>query len=176
MGYLEVAARLLLATVFAVALFGKVTGGRAYAAFADSIARMRVLPARVARPAALASVVTEGAVVLLLVLPWRWAAVAGFVLAAGLLAVFAAAIAISLRGGNRAPCRCFGASATPLGRGHIVRNLILIVIALTGLAAAAAVGAGAGAIAIPGAVVAGAAGLVAGIVVTAYDDIVTLFR
>ncbi|GLL02250.1 MauE/DoxX family redox-associated membrane protein [Dactylosporangium matsuzakiense] len=172
MGYVEVGARLLLATVFAVALFGKVTGARAYAAFVDSLRQMRVLPAKAARPAAAASIATEAAVVVLLVLPWRWAAAAGFVLAAGLLAVFAAAIAMSLRGGNRAPCRCFGASATPLGKGHIVRNSVLIAIALAGLGAAA----GAGAIAVPGAVVAGAAGLVVGIVVTAYDDIAALFR
>ncbi|WP_433219872.1 MauE/DoxX family redox-associated membrane protein [Dactylosporangium sp. CS-047395] len=172
MGYLEVAARLLVATVFVVALAGKVSGAKAYAAFVDSLLRMDVVPVRLARPAAAASVAAEVAVVVLLAVPLRWAAVAGFVIAAGLLAVFAAAIAISLRAGNRAPCRCFGASTTPLGKGHIVRNGGLILVSLAGLVAAA----GTGAVAVPGAVVAGGAGLVAGIIVTAYDDIAALFR
>jgi hypothetical protein len=147
MGYVEVAARLLVATVFAVALAGKVGSGRAYRAFVDSLLQMRVVPVRAARPAAAASVAAE-------------------------VAVFAVAIAISLRGGNRAPCRCFGASATPLGRRHIVRNTVLVVIALAGLASAA----GGSAVAVPGAVVAGGAGLVSGILVTAYDDIAALFQ
>ncbi|WP_426512239.1 MauE/DoxX family redox-associated membrane protein [Dactylosporangium sp. McL0621] len=172
MGYVEVAARLLVATVFAVALAGKVGSGRAYRAFVDSLLQMRVVPVRAARPAAAASVAAEVAVVALLLVPLRWAAVGGFVVAAGLLTVFAVAIAISLRGGNRAPCRCFGASATPLGRRHIVRNSVLVVIALAGLAAAA----GGSAVAVPGAIVAGGAGLVFGIVVTAYDDIAALFQ
>nr|BFE60911.1 methylamine utilization protein MauE [Dactylosporangium thailandense] len=172
MGYVEVAARLLVATVFVVALAGKVGSRRAYTAFADSLRQMRVVPPRLVAPAAAGSVAAEVAVVALLLVPARWAAVAGFVIAAGLLAVFAGAIALSLRTGSRAPCRCFGASTTPLGRGHIVRNAVLVAIALAGLAAAA----GGSAIAVPGAIVAGGAGLVVGIVVTAYDDIAALFR
>ncbi|WP_432993405.1 MauE/DoxX family redox-associated membrane protein [Dactylosporangium sp. CA-233914] len=170
MGYVEIAARLLVGTVFVVALAGKVSSGRAYHAFAASLRQMRVLPERAVPAATAGSVAAEVAVVVLLALPLRWAAAAGFVVAAGLFAVFAAAIAASLRGGNRAPCRCFGASSTPLGRGHIVRNAVLIAIALAGLVAAA----GGGAIEPAGAFVAGGAGLVAGILVTAYDDLAAL--
>jgi hypothetical protein len=172
MGYVEVAARLLIGTVFVVALAGKVSSAKAYAAFAASLRQMDVVPGRFVGAAAAASVAAEIAVVVLLAVPFGWAAVAGFVIAAGLLAVFAAAIGLSLRGGNRAPCRCFGASATPLGKGHIVRNTVLVAISLAGLAAAA----GGGPVPVPGAVVAGGAGLVSGILATAYDDLVSLFR
>ena len=178
MGYLEVAARLLVGTVFVVALAGKVRGAGAYAAFEASLRQMRVVPEALVRPAAAASLAAEAAVVALLAVPREWAGLAGFALAAGLLSVFAAAIALSLRGGNRAPCRCFGASATPLGRGHIARNAVLVAITLAGLIAAAGPGApgSLASTAGPGAIVAGGAGLVVGIIVTAYDDVVALFR
>lgn len=50
--------------------------------------------------------------------------------AAVVLVVFTGLILIRITEGRRPPCACFGAwSATPLGAGHIVRNLALIVIA-----------------------------------------------
>lgn len=171
MRYVEIGARLLVGVVFVVALAGKVTGPPAFRAFVASLRAMRVVPARLAGAAAAASIAVEAVIVVLLAVPGRWAAGAGFVLAAGLLCVFAGAIALSLRRGNRAPCRCFGASATPLGRGHIVRNAGLVAVCAAGLAAAFGTGSADPA----AAVVAGGAGLVAGILVTAYDDIAALF-
>jgi uncharacterized membrane protein YphA (DoxX/SURF4 family) len=54
--------------------------------------------------------------------------------ALGLLAAFTALILGNLRQGRRPPCACFGAwSARPVGRGHVIRNLVLM--ALAGAAA-----------------------------------------
>jgi hypothetical protein len=170
--FIEVACRLLLAVVFAAALVGKVTGREAFAAFVRSVRDMRVVPPRLARPAALASVATEALITVLLLVPVRWAGVVGFVLAAGLLAAFTAAIASSLRQGNRAPCRCFGVSATPLGPRHIVRNGALVATALLGLAIALT----GGSVDVGAGVVAGVAGAFLGLVVAGLDDIVGLLR
>jgi hypothetical protein len=48
----------------------------------------------------------------------------GLLLAAGLLAGFAGAVAVAIRRGVRRACRCFGAASTrPMSRAHIVRNV-----------------------------------------------------
>jgi len=169
--YVEIAARLLIGVVFVIALAGKVNGAAAYRAFVLSLRRMEVLPDARLGGAARGSLLAEGAIVVLMAVPLRSAGVAGFALAAGLLTVFAAAIAASLRRGNRAPCRCFGASSTPLGPGHIARNAVLVAVALVGLVAAARPGTAS----VAGGVVAAFAGLVAGLVVTMYDDIAALW-
>ncbi len=50
--------------------------------------------------------------------------------AAGVLVAFTGLILIRLSEGKRPPCACFGGwSTTPLGVGHLVRNLALIVFA-----------------------------------------------
>jgi hypothetical protein len=135
MRYAEIACRLCLLTVFALALAGKVSGREAFAAFTRSLRAMAVLPEPAVAPAARASVVAEALVVVLLAIPARYPAAAGFAVAVGVLAVFTAAILRSVRRGNSVPCRCFGASSTPLGTRHVVRNIVLIAVALTGLAA-----------------------------------------
>ncbi|WP_306744762.1 MauE/DoxX family redox-associated membrane protein [Saccharothrix yanglingensis] len=112
--------RALLFGVFLVALVGK---ARDPGAFADSVAVLSRTSRRTSRVLAVAVVATEAAVLVLLAVPAT--VPAGFVLAAALLLVFAAGIAWALHRGHRAPCRCFGASATPLGRVHVARNLLL---------------------------------------------------
>jgi hypothetical protein len=53
------------------------------------------------------------------------------VLAALLLLAFSVAIARQLVDGRHPPCACFGAwSQRPLGEGHLLRNAVLIVVAL----------------------------------------------
>ncbi|AEV87840.1 hypothetical protein ACWT_6827 [Actinoplanes sp. SE50] len=170
---LEIAARLLIGTVFAVAVAGKVRSGAAYREHVRSLRRMGVLPDRWVPAAAGAAAGAEAVVVVLLAVPARWTGVPGFALAGGLLAVFTAAIAVSLRGGNRAPCRCFGASSTPLGGAHVVRNLLLLGV---DLAALTAMFVAARPATLAGGVVAALAGLIAGALVTSYDDIVALWR
>jgi uncharacterized membrane protein YphA (DoxX/SURF4 family) len=53
------------------------------------------------------------------------------IVAIGLLTVFTVMIVAKLRKGEHPPCACFGAwSAKPIGGGHIVRNLVLIAVAV----------------------------------------------
>ncbi len=54
-----------------------------------------------------------------------WAAVA-------LLVTFTALIVVRLAQGRHPPCACFGAlSSRPLGPGHLLRNALLIALAVT---------------------------------------------
>jgi hypothetical protein len=170
--YLDVAARFLIGTVFLVAVAGKVSSKDAFTAFVGSLKRMAVLPPGAVGPAARVSVALEALAVVLLAVPLRWTAAAGFTIAGGLLTIFTVAIGLSLRNGNRAPCRCFGASSTPLGPRHLVRNGLLLVVVAVGL-----IGLGAsGELDVAGALTAALAGLVAGGVIAGFDDIVELVR
>jgi len=170
--YIEICCRLLLATVFVGALVGKVVGRASFRTFVMSLRQMAVLPASIVLPAARLSVTVEALIAVLLLVPIRWTGAAGFLLGAGLLAVFTVAVALSLRRGNRAPCRCFGASTAPLGVRHVVRNLTLIVAALLGLAATLSEGP----LDVAPSLVAGIMGLFLGLLATIFDDLVDLLR
>lgn len=164
--------RALLASVFVVAVVNKVAGKVAWLDFVQYLRELRQLPEAVARPAAVATVTVEALVAALLLAPVRTAGIVGCGLAACLLSAFTLVIGRALAGGNRASCRCFGASSTPLGRPHVVRNLTLICVAVLGVA-----GLSAGAAIDPDyAVLAGITGLVLGILTTAVEDIVALFK
>jgi hypothetical protein len=123
------------------------------------------MPARWVPGVSVAVVVTELASAVLVLVT----AVAGFVLATGLLLAFTAAIAASLRRGRRAPCRCFGATETPIGPRHLVRNATLICFAVLGALAPD------GLPPLAGAAVAVAAGVVVAVFVVAMDDIAVVF-
>lgn len=131
MVYLTIACRAMLFAVFVAAFAGKVRGRRAFADFRRSVAEFRVLPPSWSGWAARATIAGEAGVLLLLALPWT--VPAGFALAAGLLGAFTAAVALALRRGRTASCQCFGASAAPLSATHLVRNLALLAVCLTGL-------------------------------------------
>nr|WP_087887329.1 MauE/DoxX family redox-associated membrane protein [Streptomyces alboflavus] len=146
--------------------------GAAFAAFLASVRSLRVVPPALVRPVAVTVIAGEAAVCVLLAAPARGATTAGLLVAAALLAAFTVGIAAALRRGVTAPCRCFGASSTPLGTLHLVRNTVLCALALAGaLAAPTAESAPPG-----GALVAGGAGLVAGALVTQLDHLLALFR
>jgi hypothetical protein len=170
--YLEAGIRCLVGVVFLASSLSKLAGTNAYRAFTASVGELRLLPARVTPVVAVTVVVAELAIWLLLAAPVPVAAVAGFMVAAGLLAAFAIGIALSLTKGVRAPCRCFGTSTTPLGLGHVVRNAVLAVISLGG-AVIAPLG---GPVRPGGFVVAVLAGLFLGVLIMSFDDIVALFR
>jgi uncharacterized membrane protein YphA (DoxX/SURF4 family) len=58
------------------------------------------------------------------------------VVALALLLVFSSLVIARLREGRHPPCACFGAwSARPLGPGHVVRNGLLVVLAVVAAAA-----------------------------------------
>ena len=134
MPYVVLGAQFVLVGVFVLALVGKVRSAAAYAGFLGSVEAFVEafgVSRGMARPVGAAVVAGEVAAVGLLVTPWTRAA--GFAVAAGLLAVLCVGVARVLRRGGRAPCRCFGASDTPVGRSHLVRNAVLLAVAAAGL-------------------------------------------
>ncbi len=111
MSYVDLAARALLALVFAAAVYGKL---RDWAS----------LP-RVAKPV----VVLEAVAVPLLIL-----GPLGYPLACGLLVCFSAYIAYSMRRRLALRCNCFGSSRVVLSGRHLVRNGLLLGVAIAGWA------------------------------------------
>ncbi|GIH73963.1 MauE/DoxX family redox-associated membrane protein [Planobispora longispora] len=169
MDYLVVAVRCALFVVFAASLVSKVRGRVSFASFTASLPGFGV-PAGRARGVAGAVVAAEAAVLVLLALPDT--VPFGFALATALLAVFSWAMARVLRRGARVPCRCFGASATPVSVLHVTRNLVLACAALT----AGAFSAAAGQPPHPaGLMIAAATGAVLAALVITLDDIAGLF-
>ncbi|MEU4572834.1 MauE/DoxX family redox-associated membrane protein [Nonomuraea sp. NPDC023979] len=129
MAYALLSCQVLIGAVFAVAALTKL---RDPAAFAASVAALRLVPRGVASLAAGAVAVAEASVAALMFLPR-----AGFALAAALLLGFCAVIVKSRR--SRVECRCFGAASGPLGPAHLVRNGLLLAVAALGWAAVSAV-------------------------------------
>jgi hypothetical protein len=131
--YLEFGCRVLLGGVFAVSACSKLYSRAAFADFTAATARLTGARAARARQLAVATAAAEIAVVLALIVPAL--ALWGFAAGTGLLAVLTVAIVRSLRRGHRVPCRCFGASNSPLGTQHVVRNTALAAFGVLGIAA-----------------------------------------
>lgn len=131
MVYLLIACRTLLLGVFVAALAGKARRRSAYRDFATWVGTLGLVPRRLTAVAAAIATAAEAAVVALLALPAT--VPVGFALAVALLAVFTGGVALAIRRGRRAPCHCFGASKTPLGPAHVVRNAMLLVVGCVGL-------------------------------------------
>ncbi|WP_433170438.1 MauE/DoxX family redox-associated membrane protein [Actinoallomurus sp. CA-150999] len=129
--HLVLAQRCFLATVFAVAFFGKVRHISRFRQFTASIHKLAIIPERTARYAASVIVVGEGTATVLLILPFFPRA--GLALAAALLAVFVGVVIRSVRGGIFAECRCFGGAGAIMSNAMIVRNLLLMACAIPGL-------------------------------------------
>ncbi|MBF9134217.1 hypothetical protein I0C86_35580 [Plantactinospora sp. S1510] len=130
MAYVVVGCEFLVAVVFGWAAASKLRTASSFRDFTDSIARLRIVPFRLSAAVSVGTVGTEAAVPLAL-----GAALFGLTPAVGLglallmLLGFIVMIALAMRKGTAVPCPCFGASATPLGWRHIVRNLLLSAIA-----------------------------------------------
>jgi len=139
---LHALARLLLAGVLLAAAAHKL---RDPARFRAALAGYALLPRSAERPAAAAMAAGELALGVLLLVPGSGAAPA--LGAAALLALYAGAIGVNLARGRRAiDCGC-GARPQPLGAGLLLRNALLVALAL-----AAALPAGARALALADAV------------------------
>ncbi|MFG3115606.1 MauE/DoxX family redox-associated membrane protein [Streptomyces sp. NPDC048197] len=176
MDILAVACASCLAVVFGAAALGKLRSRDAFSRFTQSLTTMDLLPAGWVRPCAVLVAASEVAVLLLLLasplaVP---AGLVGFLLAAGLLLAFTAGAALMVTRGVRAVCRCFGASGTPMGRLHVLRNGVLTLIAAGG--ALSGSGTGIGAVAPAYGAVAVAGGAVVGALVTRLEDLAALFR
>ncbi|MGJ6966024.1 MauE/DoxX family redox-associated membrane protein [Streptosporangium sp. G11] len=167
MTYLVPACQGLLVVVFLASAASKLRGGRALRAFATSLASMLPIRGERALPVAVAVAAAEAVVVLLLVVPPTRDA--GFAAATALLVVLTSGVAVVLARGGAQPCRCFGASSTPLSGRHLVRNLLLTAVALAGLVGPDDRHPSPWSIAVL------LAGGLAGLLVTVLDDLVALF-
>lgn len=170
--YLALGIRCLLGGVFLVSFLTKISGRTEFDQFVASVHGMKLLPRAFARPVAVAVVVAEFAVCVLLASPVRPAAVAGLLLAAGLLLSFMIGVAGAINRGAREPCRCFGASQVPLGPRHLVRNAVLTLCAVLGAMACL----GTGPLHAGGVSVAVVGGLLLAWLVIASDTILELFQ
>lgn len=119
-----IVARLGLAAVFAAAGFAKLHDLRGSK---KALGDFGVPPAWTPILAVLLPVTEVACAVALVRGEW---AQRGAVVAAGLLAVFCAAIAVNLGRGRAPVCRCFGqVSSLPISRGTLLRNLALLSVA-----------------------------------------------
>jgi hypothetical protein len=184
MGELALAVLVLGAWVFGASAAAKLRGRRAYRSFVaglreSGLVRREVLPpvaAALACSEALtaaglaAAAVVAGAEPGHAVIPCAETALA---LAAALTAVLAAGVGVAIRRGTQARCACFGARpGRPLGRPHLVRNLVLLAAFGAGLAAVPLAG-GPGAPA--AAALAAAAGSLAALLIIRWEDLADLF-
>jgi hypothetical protein len=163
--YVSLAARVLFGVVFLVSGGTKLREPREFARSVRGLGL--VAPSRAGRVAATVTGL-ELAVPVLLAVPVT--VPVGFGLAGVLLLGFTGAIALALRRGTTAPCRCFGASRLPLGRRQLARNVLLLAVL-----AAAAPAAGATTGDLRGAAVAVPAGLVGAVLVVFFDELADLF-
>jgi hypothetical protein len=115
--------------VFTVSVVTKVRGRAAWRSFSSWLTG---LPLRVLRltwaPAALTG--AEAAVVVLVAIPAT--APAGLVGAAVLSLGLTLGLAAAVHRGARQPCHCFGLSSEPLSGRHVIRNALLLTLAVTG--------------------------------------------
>jgi hypothetical protein len=162
--YLAIAGRAAMIVVFAVSAAGKLRGRRRFLAFAGSLSSF--LPARLTTAAAGALCLAEAATAVLLALPT--AAGYGCLLAITLLSVFTLATGWAVVTGRQARCRCFGARERPIGPGQVIRNAALLTAAVCGL--------GTGPVAVPGAVVAVAAGAIGAVIAMNAAELFELLR
>ncbi|WP_159942290.1 MULTISPECIES: MauE/DoxX family redox-associated membrane protein [unclassified Nocardiopsis] len=169
--YVVPGAAALLATVFAVSAFGKFRDPRA---FAEALEPLRLVPRRLLLPVAVGVPAAETVVVAAFggyAVGVESAAGLAFAGALALLGVFTAVVVFSLRRRPSARCHCFGRTGAAYAPRHVVRNAGLGAAAVLGVLGAASAG-------VPepaGVAVAVLAGAVAGVLVTAMDDVVELF-
>ncbi|MFG2039137.1 MauE/DoxX family redox-associated membrane protein [Dactylosporangium sp. NPDC048998] len=175
MSYVEAGCRCLLVLVFAVSSTSKLRDRAAWRRFTESVAGLAPVQRLATTPTAVAVVAAEVATTLALAI--EPTARVGFATAAGILVALTSAVIIAYRRERRVQCACFG-SGSVVGPRHVVRNAILGAVAVAGLLTAS--GDPGFAVLPPGVHPAGAAiaivaGLLGGIVMIMFDDLVELF-
>jgi hypothetical protein len=126
----SLASRMMLGTVFAVSVFSKVRSQAAWRSFRSWLMSLPLAPLRW-RPAPLVLAAVEFAVLVLLAVPA--AALTGLVAGSLLCLSLTVGLMLAERRWARQPCNCFGASSEPLGHHQVVRNALLLSVALAGL-------------------------------------------
>lgn len=165
----EVFSRCLLAMVFACSAGAKLRSGAAFRAFRDWLGDLPV-PGAARQAGALAATMAaaETLIVVLVVLPWTGPA--GFALAGATLAVFIAGTGLAISRGTNAACNCFGTRGARLSRRHVVRDAVLLAVAVVGAVGTHAHGARPAGVAVS---VAAAAFLA--VLIVFLDDVLSLF-
>jgi hypothetical protein len=181
MVYLVIGCRCLIAVVFLSSAVSKIRNRRVYAEFVAATARFAPtwLPRLLTRYEIGTAVgirrVSAGVLGAELAIPVLLAVPAtipvGFAVAVVLLTGFTAAIGAALFRGERVACRCFATSVAPVGAPHLVRNLLLLIVTLTGLALPMV-----GSTAPVGVLLTVLAAMIAATLVMFTDDLVELFR
>lgn len=169
MDVLELCCRAALIVVFGLAIAGKVRGRASWDAFVQTLGAFGVPSSWPKAPAAAAIVGLEAAVAAALVA----SPAPGYAAALGLLAMFTAALGLAMRRGQRAPCRCFGASERPIGPAHLARNVALLAVAAAGLGARLT--GSPGAVGLQETIAALLVGGTVGFLITRWDDLLFLF-
>lgn len=129
--YYLLAARCLLATVFAIAAVTKLGSASGFKRFSITVQKLTMLPERQAVPAAVGLVVGEALITILITLPLTPRA--GFALAMVFLLLFISVVFRAVRGGVFAECRCFGDHSSAMSYPMLVRNVLLLTIAAPGV-------------------------------------------
>jgi hypothetical protein len=161
----EIAGQSALAVVFAVACASKVARRDAWTAFLHTLPSFGVPRHWPLKALAVAVVVLEGATAGLCALGLR----SGALLAVVLLLPFTAGLGFALRANESVACRCFGVSHEPVGKGHLLRNAVLIALAA---ATSAAPNAARGELSAQ--VFSASIGVVMGILVTRWEELTYL--
>jgi len=166
----SLACRVAVGTVFAASFFTKVRGRAAWLSFQSWLARLP-LPYVKLKTTSLAVAATEAIVMVLVIIPAT--AIEGLAVSAALAAVLTGGLILSLRRGSREPCHCFGSSSDPLSWQHVARNVLLLTVALAGVACSALRSTASPA---SGVAMAAFAGLAVALCVLFFTDIVALGR
>jgi hypothetical protein len=124
------ACRVLLGTVFVVSVASKVRSRSAWRSFSSWLTGLPLRPAS-HRGAPAGLVAAESAVVLLVA--WPEGPAAGLITGSVLCLALTIGLVLALRRGSRQPCQCLGSSSEPLGGQHVVRNALLLVLAVIGI-------------------------------------------
>lgn len=164
MEYLRVGCASLIGLIFLASAASKL---RDFGGFRRSLPALAPVRPWLLQPLAVTVITAEAAVPILLAIPPAMSF--GFGLGCGLLGAFSVAIPAAMNRGQRAPCRCFGVSSTPLGAAHLIRNAILLGAAVAGLLVSGPPPVAAGV------AVAVAAGLLGAVLIVVFEDIVYVF-
>lgn len=172
----------IAATLYGASAGAKLLSSRAYRSYRAGLAETSLVPARrlsvTAASLAGAEAVAAGlATAAITAAAWPHGSTLVTELALGgaalLTIVLAAGVATVMRRGTQARCACFGAgSGRPLGGPHLARNVGLLVILASGLIGNEFSHGRPG---LAGAAVAVSGGVVAGLILTRFDDLIALF-
>lgn len=132
MSHLSLIGSLVLSCVFAASAAGKCRSSRAFSEFLDGVTLFTGFTGRRARALGALVVAAEWAIVLLC--PAPAAGPAGGLLAAATLTAFVVGIGRVLARGDTGSCHCFTTGHGDIGPRHLVRNGLLIALAIAAAA------------------------------------------